>query len=391
MNLTVPKEVTTLWDGHKLVFIMNFILDTNAFYHYYGRKKLGLQVNEKVNLIRLNAILSSNNSIIAISTVTIIEFLVHFRDKPAIVKDVLRFVILRRINIIPFGISEFGIENVAELLRLSDATLKIRIDYYKKAKIKTESAFAATFLLLLLKVYINFYLEREEKINAEFRALPEKERDKRKSEVFGLLLSNDIEKSLKDCNSAFAKVLRKGYAIKDEEKSLKDAFNNALYSYCAVFSLFIDFFIQHYNVTEFTSEKFQSEYQKTVANNSDFNILKKNPNHISGRIKEIIREFEKETASGFIRRHRQDIIDNWKGDLFSSSQAEYIGRLFEKWYLRGSKYDKNDVLDMMILQALDIKDCLLITFDETMQDYAFEIGHPSIEYIKRVYDRRWPV
>lgn len=371
---------------------MNLVLDTNAFYHYYGREKMGLSVNPKVNLMRFNTILSNQSNTIAISTITVSEFLVHFRDNPALIKNVLRFIVLRKINIIPFGITNFSIEDIPELIKIPDALIKIRIEKYKKEKIRTEAGFASIFILLLLKIYVNFYFEREERVNPEFKLLTEEERDGRKAEVFGFLLSDDIQGSLKRDISTFTKALRKGYAIGKEEKSVRDTFNNILHLNCAVFSLFLDFFIKNYNIIQFDDRQLKIEYEKLAKQNSDFNIFEKTPNHINKGIIKIIKEFEKEITSGFVEKHRRDVINTWREDnMFSPCQAEYIGRLFLKWIQNGKKYEKNDMLDMMILRTLDIDNCALITFDESMQDYILEIEHTSIEYIKRLYKREWLV
>lgn len=367
---------------------MNFLLDTNAFYYFYGREKLGLGKDPKVNVPRLNSILADQDNTNSLSTITIIEFMVFNREKPDLIKSLLHFLVLKRINIIPLGILEFTYDDISKLLKLSEAALKIKSKDYLKIKINTEAGLATSSLLILLKIYVNFYLEREERNNPQFMALSERERDKRKSELFGFLLSNDIQDSLRIFHSAFTKALRQGYALGKEEKYIKDVFNNILYLNCATYSCFIEFFIKNYDTMEFTEEQLRNEYQEIAARNSDFSIIKTTPDHISKGIKQIIEEFEKETASGFIDKHRQDIVDNWKnGNMFSSRQAEYIGKLFAKWYQRGSKYEKNDMLDMLILRALDIVDnFVLITFDKSMMQFISEIGHKSARYINLLFE-----
>ena len=189
---------------------MNVFLDTNAFYQYYGRDKLGMTINSKINAHRLNMFLNSDKNKVAISSITILEFLVHFENRPRIIKEVINFIKIKNIVIVPFGISNINSEIlVQDFSGISDEVVKFRVEKYKRDKINAEAGFASLFLALLLKIYINFYLEREEKINSQFISLSDAERDKRKSELFGLLISDEIEKSLEQGASIFKKALKK--------------------------------------------------------------------------------------------------------------------------------------------------------------------------------------
>ena len=283
---------------------MNLLLDTNALYYYYGREKLELTKDPKVDITRLNTILEDQDNLVSISTITIIEFLVRYRKKLTLIKDVLRFLVIKRIDIIHLGIADFSIYDIQKFIRASDSIIEMKLKSYLKEKIKIEAGFATSILLLLLKIYLNSYLEREERINIHFKALPERERNKRKSELLSLLLSNDIQESLKSCNSTFTKVLRKGYAIEKEGRFIKDAFNNVLYINYAVYSCFTEFFIKNYDTMEFTDHQLRIELQEIVTKITNFNFIENRPDYASNGIMKNIKDFKKNRQVVFIDRHR---------------------------------------------------------------------------------------
>ena len=371
---------------------MNFILDTNALYSLYGREKLGMEQNSRINETRLRNILSNSNHHTYVSTVTLHEIFTYLGkdlnknedlDK---VRDLLRFIINKQINIINLGISDIQIKDVITLINSSNPSLKIHLKEYRKKKIITESGFATVILMLQLKIYVNFYLEREENVNEPFRNLSKNKRDKIKAVAFRILLSDNFKESLESLESIFKKVLRKAYAIEDEneKKCVKNTFNNILYNQCRVFTLFLECFIKNYENREFSDNELYEEFIGIYKSSENCTLIGQKPNHVNGSISTIINQFEKMTDIEFIKRYKQDIIDNWENsNRFTKHQAKYIALLFGKWIKDSSKYEKNDMLDMLILGALDIKDLVILTFDGKMQNYVFANSPISEKYIKK--------
>lgn len=371
---------------------MKFLLDTNALYSLYGREKLGMAQNSRINETRLRNILSNSNHHIYVSTVTLHEIFTYLGkdlkndqdlDK---VRDLLRFIINKQINIINLGISDIDLKDLISLINSGNSLLKIHLKDYRKEKIITEAGFATVILMLQLKLYVNFYLERQEEVNENFSNLSEDKMDKIKSDIFGILLSDNFEESLESLESIFKKVLRKAYAIKneDEKKCVKNAFNNILYNQCEVFTLFMEFFIKNYGNMKLSENELYEEFIKIKKNSQNFSLIDQNPDHINASISMMINQFEKLTDIKFIKRHKQDIVDTWgTSNWFTKHQAKYIALLFEKWIKDSSKYEKNDMLDMLILAALDIKDLAILTFDSKMQNYIFPNSPISETYIKK--------
>lgn len=371
---------------------MKFVLDTNALYSLYGREKLGIDQNSRINETRLRNILSNSNHHTYVSTVTLHEIFTYLGkglnnsedlDK---IRSLLQFIINKQINIINLGISDIQIKDLITLINFSNPLLKIRLKDYRNKKIITEAGFATVILMLQLKVYVNFYLEREEKVNELFRNLSENKRDKIKSDIVGILLSDNFKESLESLESKFKKVLRKAYAIENEneKKCVKNAFNNILYNQCRVFTLFLEFFFKNYENMEFSDNQLSEEFIEICKNSEDYTIIGQNPNHVNAGISTIINQFEKLTDTEFIKRHKQDILEQWgNGNQFTKYQGEYIALLFEKWIKDSSKYEKNDMLDMLILGALDIEDLAILSFDGKMQNYIFVNSPISEKYIKK--------
>lgn len=179
------------------------------------------------------------------------------------VRELLRFIINNKINIINLGISDIDIKELYKLVNCSNALLKEYLKEYRRKKIATESGFAAVILMLQLKLYVNFYLEREERINVSFRNLSEDKKDKIKSNAFGILLSDNFEESLKELESIFKKVLQKAYAIENKKSKrwIKSVFNNILYTKCETFTLFLKFFIDNYKNVKFSDSELYKKFK----------------------------------------------------------------------------------------------------------------------------------
>ena len=76
-----------------------------------------------------------------------------------------------------------------------------------------------------------------------------------------------------------------------------------------------------------------------------------------------------------------------KNKNIQSVQIEYMNWILSKMVQRGSKFHKNDILDMLISITLQDSDTVLISFDEDMQDFISSINHISQNYIAKVYAR----
>ena len=160
-----------------------------------------------------------------------------------------------------------------------------------------------------------------------------------------------------------------------------------LYNNCAIFSIYMEFFLANYEELITGDFNLKNEFDNLISRNSDYLIFNKNKSNTNDGIKYIIKAFEKELGKGFIQKHHSELIEFWKeGSGFSPAQVDYMGRLFIKWTTNGNKYEKNDIMDMMILRALDMDNSVLITFDKSMQDFIFDINHLSRTYIERYYN-----
>ncbi|MFL0195319.1 hypothetical protein ACJDU8_07035 [Clostridium sp. WILCCON 0269] len=376
---------------------MNFILDTNAFYSLYGRNRLGIDTNSVINETRLRNVLLNYNHDIHISNVTLYEIITFFSSGNLNrLAGLLDYIRKKNIGIVNLGISDITRKDLDTLVTAKESLLKILVKDYISKKVDVESQFATDILLLQLRLYVIFYFEREESLNESFRNLPKDKKNDIKFKAFDVLLQDRIAEYLKILSSKFKKILRQAYfkgkdSKKDEyaEKCVKDEFNNILYQQSRVFSLFLELLMANHENMEPSDNVVCKKLIEIYRNSGDYGIIEENPGNVNDGIGKLIKQFEDLNYTEFIKEHKQDAIDIWgENSCFTRHQIEYIGILFEKWMKESAKYKKNDMLDMFILRALDMKNWVILTFDNRMQNYIFLNSPESEKYIKK-FDLRY--
>ncbi len=121
---------------------MKIVLDTNAFYYALGKwDKSNFGNNTKVNQDKFDDLISDKNNHNVISTATLFEFLVRFRNNPQFIRKGLSFI---KDNINQSYIDMFlplEMNDIAGLLALSDGDIskKLIVIWKKRLKLNLNS------------------------------------------------------------------------------------------------------------------------------------------------------------------------------------------------------------------------------------------------------------
>jgi len=348
---------------------MRIVLDTNAFYAYFGEKNLNiLTPNQKIDRDKFNDLISSPNNEIVISTVTIYEFLVKFRDDIQIIRNGLLFIKnnIGKIYIDP--IMPFEVDDFRKLLAMSDSNLSSTINNYLEKKIDIEASYSSYFLGLLVAQCTDMFL----KTDTNFQT----------SQVLMTYLQC-VPNNIMATKEVFVLALRDGYNLHDEEKVVKDRFNEIIYEFLSSWLSFLEL-VKIHPSSELTDIELHNLFEKI-----------KSENHILKKIHRIQRE--KNNLSEWITRYihsslePSDFVKALRCALkkrgVNEIQIKYMDWILAKMVNKGAKFSKNDILDMLIAFVLKDSDIVLISFDEDMQDFIENIKHVSLNYINQVYSR----
>lgn len=371
---------------------MNIVMDTNVLYHLYGRNKLGMvDNNNKINNIRLNALVRNNDSYI--TSITLIEIMTRFRSNPEIIRDLFQYIVSHNFSLISLGISDISYDDLVNISNSSNDIIKFKIKQIIKDKIRAESHFASIMLLIELEQYYYYYFEKSKLFNKNFNQYPLDIQIIIRDSFFEKYFNCDLYSRIK---RILRKALKNGYSIDQNnrmaDKYLKRAFDEILKDECASFLLFLnliidsnlDLIINWGNFENINMPRYQSLIEQII-NQDDYTRLFSENNNINRCIRNVLSKFEKQSGLAVYEEYKFQLQETSK-PIDTKIPVEYIGKMMDHWLINGSKYEKNDILDMPILRVLTLDKFVLITFDEMMQEYIREIHHASEGYIDRVYN-----
>ena len=357
---------------------MRIVLDTNAFYAYYGEEKIGLQKNNKIKTGFIK-ILNTENEV-CISGATVCECLVRFRNENVEkILEVLSFIANNNLKIIVCdyfpSMTSF---NIVKLLEYTEDELRNSLNDYMELKVRIEAAFAMHFMGLLLVQYSLSYFDGA----GFFKSQSEIPEDiKLRNSIILLSFTHYIKDITKPIQIKLVSMLRKGYNISFEkvESILRDEFNALLFENMLRWTNFLEVV-----TTTRPSEINSISIEKIFIKSKKVKKINEKSDHINKLISNLDRNLGHK-SSIYLKSIYEFLLGNKN---IQQTQVDYMIRLLSK--LGGEnpkKFEKNDILDMLILTVLNDKDNILITFDEDVQDYLVEIKHKSIQYIEKVYDR----
>ncbi len=336
-------------------------LDANAFYWYFGREKLFASPSvAKHDVEKLNRFLDARRDK-SIPATVFIEMIVHFRDNPKLIMEIIKFREKKEIKILNnFREYCFSPDELTALhVTIDDSWLKEYAYNLLDKKIEVEVKHAYTFLQIVSLLYADYYLKSFELLNGETR-------DKILS-----YLGKDISNEMRDDScSELTIALKTGYADNNKsQQALKKKYIELLVQNCVIFQMIID-----------TAVKFLENENDLYAVMCKSASDARSNGFTDDGIMEIIKT-ALNTDSKFLKIAEAEIPDIFQRKGYSKHQANYLKSMLIAWLERGQKLIKNDIFDMLCVGVLDKSEInpslnplvdqssYLISFDETMMKF----------------------
>ena len=357
----------------------DFILDTNTLYTL-----LGTEPETKITKLNLEALAKIHK--IYIPSVVVYEVIIHYRNDISKIKIIADYFLNNRNRVfinIRHLLIDIKVTKVIEKSIKSNnlSELQNDIDILLDAKITCEIDFINFFIFVSFIGIIKVLIEDEEYNYSE--------------EILKKIEHNSIEflaMITKELKNRFKFDLRKAYIDGTTEEWSKSIFIETFYTQLrAWFSIY---FCTVYNIDikKKLSEDEKRTYDLFVSSNSVIlkieNLIKKGWNPLSVFAnkkdrKQIYKYIEFVEAA----------MSSRMGIDITKTPKEFMSFMFEKIYIAGKKFEKNDTMDLLILYSLDHKELkhpCLITEDGNLVQFIKETRSGNYNFLNSmgVYSRK---
>lgn len=301
-----------------------FFLDANAFYYYYGSRKLGQNDPPNIDVIKLRQYCDKVQNK-ALPSSAFMEIITHFKNSPCILSSIIDFIIINNITVYNNTITYMITDAELSLLPAMASNKKQLEDYIFKvliAKKETEVSFSNFFLYEIVTLYTLFKIKQQSIIPS--------------SDILHVL-SFIYDKLIKRNNNSRAKLhaaFDYGYEINDPEKVVKKAFVDCVGEICVKVDIMLEWICESYcqNKEVDIEEVFERAYLKATKS------ISQNPE--MDKIVKAIKKAQTECKSTV--EQLSDVFDK----RFTQSQKDYLSQvLLPQWLLNGQKFQKNDIFD----------------------------------------------
>lgn len=336
-------------------------LDANAFYWYLGRDKIFSQPSIPKHDVRKCNLFLDSRSDLCIPGSVLMEMIVHFRDNPNALAQIIQFREKKRIKVLN-NVHEYCFtSDELEFLCLTHnpVILKQYANKLLNVKIEIEVKHAYVFLEIVSLLYADYYIKTCNSLSS----------DQRDNILYflGQNLSNELRESY---TGQLTSSLQAGYADNNRsQQALKKMYIELLVHNCIIFQMFVDATVRYIaGGTNLFEAMCQSA---TDARNNGFTN--------DGIMSVIVAALS--TDSAFLSFAKDEIADIFLRKGYSKHQADYLKLMLSAWLERGQKLIKNDIFDMLCVGVLDKREVnhfvnplidqnpYLISFDDTMRNY----------------------
>ena len=356
-------------------------LDANAFYSYYGRKKLNLNstpVDEK----RLSEYLNQQKKK-SLPTSVYIEIITHFRNNPKILKELLKFRYEKNMPIYNNIPRYIVTEDELTCLRYMDETALGKYAYkLLKKKIEIESEFTLYFLEITKDLYAEYKLKAIDCFS--------KTNKKSILRFIAQSTNKDYKKMLED---KIQKELLSGYDENEEKSILKNFYMHELNEACILVNLIINAAIAYIKEQDDIIKYIQIAYKESISNGLDG--IKNNEKTMPHIVDILTTDME------FLNGAKLEISEMFEKNGYSKMQRKYMRDvMFTSWFERGKKLDKNDIFDMFCVGCLDKVDmtesekCILadtssyvLSFDKKMKSFIGTVKPENLKLIEEIQNK----
>ena len=356
-------------------------LDANAFYSYYGRKKLNLNstpVDEK----RLSEYLNQQKKK-SLPTSVYIEIITHFRNNPKILKELLKFRYEKNMPIYNNIPRYIVTEDELTCLRYMDET---DLEKYAYKLLENKTEIESEFTLYFLEITKNLYTEY--KLN-DINNLSRTE----KIEIFNFISQSANKNYKKKLKNKIQKELSSGYDENKEKAVLKNFYMYELNEACILSNVIINAYLACRRDKENVINYMQDAYTESMSSGLDgTNNNEKTMPHIVDLLTSDMK---------FLNKIKLKISEIFKAYGYSEVQRRYMRDvMFTSWFERGKKLDKNDIFDMFCVGCLDKTDmtesekCILadtssyvLSFDEKMKSFIGTVKPENLKLIEEIQNK----
>lgn len=307
-------------------------LDANAFYTYYGRTKLGWDETSVANVLKLRGYLDQMGDK-SLPASVFMEVVVHFRDDPSKIRDLLNFRLKKGLpiynNFKDYCITD---DEITSVYMMDYASLKNYAYNLLEKKIEIESKLALLFYEIAKDLYLEYRL-------SAYSFFTEKEE-------YGIW--NWLgRKAFADCNESitqdFKNALRAGYDIGKDANVIKEKYIERLNEACQIIDVTL----------AGCKGCIEGEEDLIAIIQQEFSLIKsKGFDGQGGTMKGIVTEIEND--SQFLSYAKGKIASIFAKHYLTKSQALYLQDImFTAWFEKGQKLRKNDIFDMFCASCLD--------------------------------------
>ncbi len=371
---------------------MFIYLDANAFYTYYGREKLGMSANTKLNhekFVKQMDIAAHK----VLPTSVLIEMAVYLRDDYNKWLDIQKFILIKDFQFVHTGtVKSLSDSDIYPLLLAIDkVSHKHLVDNYVKVKIDEEASNIYILLTIIMMEYFRSIMNEKYGQSADEDWV-----------LFFKAVENNLRKQFIELLSS---ALAMGYQNRNEQRFFTD-----------IFLLLLSEFYVHLQYVE------QLYWRKRTLKGIDVQI----PPDAFEKIRQQIQEKGEKEAQMVSQKltndpwitsglHKDGIKKSLLQGGYSDIQADYFLHLFDIWSIKadspapGAKFKKrkkNDIYDLFFLGCLEQESKMydffkntfaretynvydyrsaIITFDELILEFLHDKHKLSYEQSKQYY------
>lgn len=336
-------------------------LDANAFYSYYGRKKLGLIESSYVNEKKLSCFLDSVKDK-SLPTSVFIEVMVHFRDDSKKLRKMLDFIKEKGMplynNIPDYCISD---DEITYVHYMDEIALGKYVYKLLDEKIGIESRFSYLFYEITRNLYLEYRL-------SEIGIFSEDE----EKGIWNLLGKKDLYDNKESLIKEFELSLRGGYLYGKDQNVLKAKYIEKLNEACQIIDVTLAACAACIEKEVDIVDRIEKAYNESIAKGFD---------GINGTMPGIVTLLKTNTV--FLEEAKTKISNMFQKHNYNRYQTEYLRTImFTAWFDRAQKLKKNDIFDMMCAgcfiylrpiqsgeSVLVNTETYIISFDSTMEKF----------------------
>jgi len=321
------------------------IIDTNIWYTFAK-----VSINSKVNESNESQILKKYE--LFVTTASIIEMISKYQDDFCSIKKNLEFIISNNIQIIQLPYFEIEQQTLNGLFDFNN--FKIDVNKIIEKKIKGESNFIRGYVYMIASACFHLL---EDKV---YKDIADKNEIKRKH----IKLTSDLFNGNFDyIFDIFHKKLNQAYKDDNAEQVIKKEFNDLIYLHIRIW--LINFYILTDERTN-KSELLSKIYNNNIINEASLKNLNKDNTwkKIEKNKDNIFNTFKKLPDNNKLSVFNNEIISGLSFDNHVSDIViKFIIFKIKKIILDGAKFQKNDIIDMILLTAISTGNNYLLTLD----------------------------